>query len=179
MATGADVRSIPALAEWLAALKVFQTAAADAVGGTNMELRRAVDWVADQAQLWKREVRNAEEAVVQAKAELNARQFPGYDGRMPDTTLQERNLRRANARLDHAHDRVRTCQGWLSRLPKLIEETYAGRAHRLGVFLDTDLERALAVLVRRLDALERYAEVKTDYRAAPVAPPPLSAEGEV
>ena len=57
--------------------------------------------------LWKQATRDCEEDVAQAKAELAARRFPGFDGRMPDTTIQERNLRRAEARLDYARDQVR------------------------------------------------------------------------
>ena len=96
--TGADVRSIPALREWLGAVRVYQSDAADALSGLAQEVRRNVDWVGEQLNLWKRAVRDCEEAIVQAKAELRARQFPDSNGRMPDSTMQERNLRRALAK---------------------------------------------------------------------------------
>ena len=154
----ADVRSIPALREWLAALQVYRTEAQESLFGTSQELRRAQDWVEEQLQLWKRAGRDCEEAIVQAKAELVARRFPGHDGRMPDTTLQERNLRRAQAKLEHAEERTRKCQAWASKLPKLIEETYSGKAHRLGLFLTDDLEKAGSELARQIESLERYSE---------------------
>ena len=95
---------------------------------------------------------------------------------MPDTTVQEINLRRAHARLDYAEDKVRTCKAWLSRLPKQVEETYTGAGNRLANFLDSDLPRGLLGLDRRLDALERYADLRTDYASGTsVSPPP--AEG--
>ena len=64
---------------------------------------------------------------------------------------------------------MRACQSWMSRLPKIVEEVYSAKGHRLQVFLDTDLERGVADLVRRVEALERYAAL-----AADTAPPPSS-----
>ena len=154
----ADVRSIPALREWLAALQVYRADAQESLFGTAQEIRRAQDWVAEQLQLWRRAAREGEAAVVQAKAELNARRFPGHDGRMPDTTLPERNLRRAVAKLEHAEERARVCQAWMGKLPKVIEETYSGKAHRLGLFLSDDLEKAGGELARQIESLERYSD---------------------
>lgn len=162
---GADVASIPALRDWQAAVAVYRTNVAESLAGIAMEIRRGIDWVAEQGALWQRAVRVCEEEVVQAKAELTARKFPGFDGRMPDTTVQERNLRRAKARLEHAGERVRNCKAWLIKLPKQIEESYAGAGNRLGLFLDADLVRGLAVLDRRIESLERYAELRTDFSA--------------
>ena len=179
MPAGADVRSIATLREFVAAVQVYRAAVGDAVGGVNQEVRRAVDWVAEQGQQWSRAVRECEEALTQAKAELAARRFPGFDGRMPDTTLQERNVRRAAARLDHATDRVKACKGWVGRLSKLVDEAYTGKAHRLQTFLDADMARGLADLGGRVDALERYAEAAPDFAPAPVTPaaPPPAPEG--
>src|ERR687893_309705 len=106
MAAGADVSSIPALRDWLAALAVYNSETGEALAGINMEIRRGFEWVAEQLHLWQKAVRECEEEVVQAKAELAAKKFPGWDGKMPDTTVQEKNLRRAQARLEHAEEKV-------------------------------------------------------------------------
>lgn len=161
-APGADVRSIPTLRAWHAAVTDFRDAAADAVAGFNQEVRRAYDWIDEQQRLWQRAVKECEEEVTQAKAELAARKFPGWDGKMPDTTIQERNLRRAKARLEHAEEKVVTCRKWAGALPKQVDETYSGSAHRLSTILDLEVARGLAVLGRQIDALDRYAELKLD-----------------
>lgn len=171
-APGADVRSIPALRDWLGAMTVYRDAAADAVSGINQEIRRGYDWIDQQTSLWQRAVRQCEEEVTQAKAELAARKFPGWDGKMPDTTLQERNLRRAKARLEYAEEKAATCRKWAAALPKQVEETYSGSGHRLTTVLDVDVARGMAVLARRLDALERYAGMTLDVASA--APPAVS-----
>ncbi|WP_316311672.1 hypothetical protein, partial [Clavibacter michiganensis] len=124
----------------------YRDAAADAVAGINQEIRRGYDWIDQQLSLWQRAVRDCEEEVTQAKAELAARKFPGWDGKMPDTTLQERNLRRAKARLEHAEDKVTVCRKWAGALPKQVDETYSGAGHRLSTVLDVDVARGLAVL---------------------------------
>lgn len=169
MASGADVRSVATLREWLAALAVYQDDASNALAGVNMELRRGLDWIDEQLHQWQHAKRDAEEAVAQARAELSARQFPSWDGRDPDTTLQERNLRRAEAWLDHCEEQIRKCRGWVAKLPKLIEELYTGHGHRLQTFLEGDLARGLADLNQRLEALERYTGDRTDYRSSPSA----------
>jgi hypothetical protein len=163
MAPGADVRSIDSLRDWCAALQIYVHDVSEALGGINMEIRRVFDWIDEQRSLWERAVRVCEEEVVQAKAELAARKFPNWDGKMPDTTVQERNLRRAIARLEHAHERVQSCRTWASRLPKIAEETYTARGHRLGNFLEAEVARSLGALARRVESLEQYAGLKNDF----------------
>ncbi len=172
----ADVRAIDALREWLGALATYKSEAGEALGGFRLEVGRGTDWVADQMHLWQRSIRKCEDAVVQAKAELSARQFPDVNGRMPDTTVQERNLKRAKVRLEHAQDKVATCRKWLTHLPKVIDEVFSGPANRLSNTLEGDVPRGMATLERQIDALERYAELKTDFSTspsiAPVSPSP-------
>jgi hypothetical protein len=174
MSPGADVRSIDGLREWVAAAQVFGHDAAEALGGVRVEIRRAFEWVNEQGELWARAVRSTEQEVVQAKADLAARRFPGFDGKMPDTTLQERNLRRAEAKLEHAREQVRRCRSWASRLPKVVEEAYSARSNRLQNFLEGELPKALAGLARRVEALEQYADLRADFSSAPsnLPPPP-------
>jgi hypothetical protein len=178
MPEGADVASIEALRDWLAALAVYRDEIGEALAGVQIEIRRGLEWVSEQSALWQRAVRDCEEEVVQRKAELATKKFPTWDGRMPDTTVEVRNLRRAQARLEHAEEQVRKCKSWLGRLPKLVEESYTLHGHRLQIFLEGDLTRGMAVLDRRIDALERYAGLKTDYSSGPSAVPPPAPEGQ-
>src|SRR5438093_1257326 len=144
MADRADVRSIDAVRDWHAALTEYGCLLAEAAAGVQLELRRGYEWLHEQQSLWQRAVRECEEEVVQAKAELSARKFPDWSGRMPDTTVQEKNLRTAKARLEHAEDQVVRVRAWIGRLPKMIEELYDGPARRMTNFLDAELPVALA-----------------------------------
>jgi len=183
MADGADVRSIDALRDWHAALTTYGDTLAEGMSGVELEIRRGFDWLHEQLGRWQRAVRDCEEEVVQAKAELAARKFPGWDGREPDTTVQEKVLRRAKAALEHAHDQVEKTRGWIGRLPKVIDEVYRGPSHRLVLLVEADLQKGLTALDRRLAALESYAGLRADYAPAPSVssvpmPPPPAAGGD-
>src|SRR5436189_2582525 len=106
MPDAADVRSIDAVREWHAALATYGETLAESLAGVEMEIRRAHDWLGEQLSAWQRAVRDCEEDVTRAKAELSQRKFQTFDGREPDCTVQERSLRRARARLEHAEDQV-------------------------------------------------------------------------
>lgn len=169
MDPGADVRAVDGLQDWHNALALFREEGIEALNSISMEIRRAFDWVDEQAKLWQREKREAEEDIVQAKADLAQRKTPDFNGRIPDTSVQEENLARAKARLEHAEDQVDTCRKWSVRLPKMINEDYEGPGRRLGNFLDAELAAAIAKLAGRIDAIHNYMAVQ------PVAAPPKPA----
>jgi hypothetical protein len=164
----ADVRSITAVIDWRADLTNYGDMLAEAMAGVEMEIRRASEWIEEQRARWVRAVRDCEQDVVQAKAELAQRRFPTWDGRMPDCTVQEKNLRLAKARLEHAEEKVQTCRQWSARLPKLIDEMFTGPSRRLRSALELDVPNALAELARRIAALESYAGLRPDYAPAPL-----------
>ncbi len=164
---GADVRSIDALREWLIALSNYRSSAVEVQSGLELEIRRAFDWLEDQVKRWKTAVKDCEEEVLQAKNALSGRKFTDSTGRMPDTTVQERDLRRAKARLEHAEEQVAKCRSWLLKLPKLVEENYTGAARRLRTILEADMPGAMAGLERKIAILDSYAELQPDFAPAP------------
>ena len=146
MTPGADVQAFDALQDWHNALCVFRTEASESLGSISLEIRRAFDWIDEETKSWLREKRSAEDDLVQAKAELSQRKTPNFDGRIPDTSVQEENLARAKARLRFAEEQVDICRKWNVKLPKLINEAYEGVGRRLGNFLDAELAVAIADL---------------------------------
>ena len=162
MNTGADVRSLEALQEWYANLTGFGAEAKEALGAVTQQVHRAVPYLEDQIQTWGGRARVAWDEVVRAKAELNNRRQPNFDGRIPDCTVQERALRRAEAKLAFCQRQQEVARRWLTQLPRMIGETYDGPSRRLVAFLEGDLPKALAELDRKLDALERYVEARRD-----------------
>src|SRR5437899_2985212 len=143
MNPGADVQAIDALQDWHNAVCLFRDEALDALGSIGLEVRRAFDWIDEEAKAWHREAREAEQAVVQAKAELSQRKTPNFADRIPDTSVQEENLARAKSRLRFAEDQMDVCRKWAVRLPKMISEDYEGPARRLNNFLEMDLPVAI------------------------------------
>ncbi len=177
MADAADVRSIDAVREWHAALAEYGDTLAESLAGVELEIRRAYDWLEEQLSRWQREIKDCQEEVTRAKAELSQRKFQTFDGRQPDCTVQEKALRLAKAKLEHAEDQVTKCRQWIGRLPKMVDELYVGASRRLSNFIEAELPKGLADLGRRIAALESYANLRADYAPTPtsssvVAAPP-------
>ena len=95
---------------------------------------------------------------MQAKAELTRRKMLPIIGKNPDTTEQEKALKRAQARLAEAEEKLAICRQWLPRLRRAIEE-YEGTARPLGNWLEHDLPRAAATLEQRIAALQAYVGI--------------------
>jgi DNA repair exonuclease SbcCD ATPase subunit len=161
MNAGADVTDVEVLRDWLASLTTYRSEVQEAMSTFRAELQRAQAWVVEQLQLWQRAVRKRDDAVVQAKAELAQKRFPDFSGRMPDTTVEERTLRRAQAALEEAEERVRACRHWTVQLPRLIDEQYHGVAGQLSQFLDADVPRGAAMLEQRIESLEMYLGLRS------------------
>ena len=160
MEAGADVRAVQALQDWHGQLSRFRQEALEALSMLRLEIRKSFDWIEDTARDWKFEIRDAEEEVVRRKAELAQRETPNFDGRIPDTSVQEKNLARAKARLEYAHDQVEACRRWAGKLPKMISEEYDATARQLANMLETDVPNAMARLTEQVVALERYLDIR-------------------
>jgi len=154
----ARITSIEALAAWKAAVCIFGDAGKDAICAVEMELRRAFDWLDEQAKHWRSEVRRREEAVLQAKNELTRKKMLPIIGKHPDTTEQEKALRKAQLRLAEAEEKIETCRRWAIELRRNADE-YEGTARQLSGWLEGDLPRATATLEQRITALEQYASM--------------------
>ena len=175
MADRADVRSIAAVIDWHASLTTYGEMLDESMAGVDLEIRRIYEWLNEQLARWQRAVRDCEEEVTRAKGELRNRKFPTWDGREPDCTVQEKALKLAKARQEHAEEKVETVRQWLGRLPKLIDETFTGPSRRLRSMLEAELPVALVELTRRVESLESYAGLRPDYAPGPTTSEPSSA----
>jgi ribosomal protein S20 len=164
--SSAQVHSVERLADFKAALQTFADKAKDAMSSNAMEIRRAQDWLARQLQLWKSEIRRAEEAVVVAKNELARKKMMRISDRPPDTTDQEKALRKAQARLAHAEAKRDNAKAWLRQLPDAIEE-YDGQARPFQDVLDHNLAKMIAFLEQKIAALEEYQRINPASGGAP------------
>jgi chromosome segregation ATPase len=154
----AQVHAIERLTDFRAALQTFADKAKDAMSSNQMEIRRSIDWLESQLQLWKSEIRRAEELVFQAKQELTRRKMMKIGDRTPDTTAQEKELRKAQARLEHAEEKRDNTKSWLQRLPDDVEE-YDGLARPFVDFLEHDVPKMILFVDQKIAALEAYQRV--------------------
>lgn len=154
----ARVSSIEALAAWKEAVCLFGDAGKNALCSAELEVRRAFDWLEEQRKHWQVEVRRREELVLQAKNELTRRKMMPIIGKHPDTTEQEKALRKAQMLLAEAEEKVESCRRWAGELRRAVEE-YEGTARQLSSWLEADLPRECAKLEQRIVALEQYASM--------------------
>jgi hypothetical protein len=167
MIQAANVLAIEVLTELKEALCLFKHDGQDALGSVEMELRRAFDWLDGQLSYWKKEVRQRQEEVIQAKNDLARRKMESIAGRQPDCTEQQKALARAQQRLREAEDKVVACRRWQPALQRAVDE-HIGPVRRLTAMLDGDWPRALALLDHKIAALDAYTSLAPP--SAPVLP---------
>jgi hypothetical protein len=175
MSPGADVQDLEVLKDWFAALTQFRTDVLNGVTSVSLALQRAGEWLLEQQQLWRRQIRQAEDEVVQARTDLRNRQYEEKAGHHPDTTVQEENVRKALARLEFCHERLEATRRWQVKLPTVIQDVYEGPGRRLRYFLEAELPRALGLLDRQIGSLEQYLGLQAPVTRAASAAPNTSA----
>ena len=154
----AHVNSLQRLADFQAALQTFADRGKDAMSSNGMEIRRSLDWLNSQLQMWKAEIRHAEELVFVAKNELARKKMMRISDRPPDTTEQEKQLRKAQARLAHAEEKRDNTKTWLRQFPDAVEE-YQGQARPFQDSLEHDLVKMVSFLEQKIAALEAYQQM--------------------
>jgi hypothetical protein len=167
MSESARVTSIEALKDFRAALIVFCEEAKESLSAVDMETRRTVDWLAQQLAGWQRALRDRQEEVSKAKAELFRRQLPAISGEKPDCYEQKKALRRAQERLREAEEKIDRCKQWARELPRAVDE-YAAPAQQLAQFVEGDPPHAVILIDRILDTLDAYT----------ATPPPVTPLGQ-
>ncbi|MBC8869471.1 MAG: hypothetical protein H8E44_08640 [Planctomycetes bacterium] len=162
MGGSAKITSTDAVRHFKVALQEYEAELRDAITQLLLEMRRAIDWLEhDRARYWPQEVRNASDALVQARSDLSrAETSIGADDRRSN---YEKKLayEAAKRRLRNAEQKVRAIRKWRVELRQRADE-FEGRLGRLANFLDADLPRGVAALERMAVALDKYTE-----RAAP------------
>jgi hypothetical protein len=156
----AQVYELQRFADFSAAVQTFVEKAKDAMGANAMAIRRLQDWLETQLDLWKTEIRRAEEAVFIAKQELVRRKMMRIGDNKLDTTEQEKVLRRAQARLAFAEEKRDHTKAWLRKFPDAVEE-YDGQAKPFQDMLDNEMVKMIAFLQQKLAALEAYRQIQS------------------
>jgi hypothetical protein len=165
----ARVTSLDLLRDFRAALATFKAEGQDALTANALDVRRAFDWLMERRQSWVKAVRDCQDEVTQAKADLFRKQKLHPGDRPPDCTQEIKALKRSEARLEHAEEQVEKCRRWEPVLHRATDE-YEGPARQLGAMLEVDLPKALNLMDRLLAALEEYVAVTPNRAPSPPAP---------
>lgn len=160
MASSARVTSVQAIAEFKSALLGFCQEAKEVLASIDMEIRRMSDWVErDRLSFWQREIRNCQEELAQAKADMFRKQITRISGQNPDFLEERDALRLATYRLKEAEEKVQMCRRWGARqLPRAVDE-YQGPGRQLGALVEGNPPGNVIVLERVIRSLEAYLEL--------------------
>jgi hypothetical protein len=159
MSEQAQVRSIEAIKDFRAVFATFGEDAAAALGAVEMEIRRTQQWLEnEQFHYWQRQIRERHDDVAIAKSELARKRLRGSPDNPVDLTEEKKALRLAQRRLEEAEEKLEETRKW-ARLVEKASLEYQGFARQLENYLDTDLERGLALLGRMIESLEAYANL--------------------
>jgi len=157
MTHSAQVRSTEAIESFRGALAHFEQRAQDAIEMLQAELQRAVEWVEhDRPSYWKKQTHRAEQAVHDAKLELERCLMTPVAGERPACREQRANLKKVQARLATCREKSERLKHWKRQLHHEMFE-YTGRVSHLKRILETELPMArvrLRQIVRRLDAYQ-------------------------
>jgi hypothetical protein len=161
MASSARVTSVQAVADFRAALLAFCQEAKEVLASIEMENRRMTDWVErDRLSYWQREIRNRQEEVSQAKADLFRKQITRISGQHPDFIEERDALRLATYRLEEAEEKVQLCRRWGGRqLPRAIDE-FQGPGRQLAGMVEGNPPGIVLFLDRVIRSLEAYLDLE-------------------
>ena len=158
--SSANVANIEAVRATRQALRQFADDVNNALVTLDLEARRPIEWIEhDRTQYWPREVRKASDWVSEARLALQRCELT-IDSDHRKTCYDERKqLEKAKRRLYLSEDKVRAVKRWRLEVRKEVEE-FQVQVAKLQRYLETDFERALAVLDRMAQALDRYVQVQ-------------------
>jgi len=168
MSQSAKVTSIDVLPLLTAALQKFRSEGASAMDDLETELRRALDWIHhDRKDYWTRELHRAQEALVQARLQLQqALVVRRVADREPSCVDEKRAVERARRRVETAQRKIEAVRHWTGVLDRATDDFRRART-QFSAWLDIDLARAAAALDHMSESLVSYISLET-----PEAPPP-------
>jgi hypothetical protein len=122
-----------------------------------MEVQRGRDWFEqDRMPYWRKEVRKAQESLVEALNRLERKRLSLDSSDSPSCHEEEQAVRQNQRRLRYSEGKVITTQRWLHTVLHETDE-FRNLLAKLQHLADSELPRALAALGRRTQALDKYA----------------------
>lgn len=174
----ANVRSLEAIETVRAALVTFRDEVEQALAMIDIEMRRVLDWLEhDRPPFWRKQVRDANDAVTEARAALHrCLMYPTGDER-PSCYEERAELKKAEAWLVYCDEKSERLRHWIREIRHEMFE-YEGRISQLKDIVEIDVPQATAILARLLVRLHEYQSIRThtDGLATPAASETLAAE---
>jgi hypothetical protein len=157
----ANVRSLDAIEAVRTALLAFREELEQAVTMIDLEIRRTLDWLEhDRPGYWRRQLRDAQDGVTQARAALHrCLMYPINDER-PSCYEERAELKKAEARQTYCDEKSERLRYWIREVRHEVFE-YEGRISQMKEIIEYDVPRSIAILDRLLVHLHDYQSIRT------------------
>lgn len=162
MGETAQVISIDTLRALYEGMVLYREDARNALISTEMECRRASDFLNHQRLYWAEELKRRKEKLAMARSELHRKKLQAKPGGAVQDSDQKEAVRVATMKVREAEEKIEIVRKWVGPLQHAIDE-YHGKSRPLGDMLEGDVEKSLGLLERMINALEAYVRL---------APPP-------
>ncbi len=182
MSQSARVTSIDVLPLLAAALQKFRSEGAGAVDDVAAQVRRALEWIHhDRKDYWTTELRRSEDALSQARVQLQqAISVRRIGDRAPSCVDEKRAVERAKRRMETARRKLEAVRHWSIALERAADD-FRRNHMQFTSWIDIDISRAVVTLNKMSESLVTYVSLKTaDEVAAEVVVPaePTASAGE-
>ena len=156
----ANVRSLEAIEAVQAALGSFREQIEQSLSMIDIEMRHVLDWLEhDRPRHWRSQVRNAQDAVTEARANLHrCLMYPIADER-PSCHEERAALKRAEAKLVYCEEKAERLKHWIREVRHEMFE-YDGRITQLTELIEYDVPKAVSILKQLMLRLEEYRAVR-------------------
>jgi len=176
MQSGAHVTSLTALEDVRAGVCMF----ADEVGGAlailQSEIGRFVEWLEhDQLSYWKREIRQREERLAEAKTDLHRCLAATIDPERTPSCYQEKKLvESCKRRLEEAEQKFAAVRRWIPIVKQAVFE-YTLKVEPLQSAVSADMPRAAAAIDSAIARILAYVDASPTRRPESLATEPRGA----
>lgn len=165
----ASVHSFDAIVRVREELQKFAHRSGEGLSELDGEIRRLIDWVEhDRPAFWKEQLRKAFDAEAEAKNNLNRCLMYPINDEQPSCAEERAELKKATARLQYCEEKRKRVREWSQKLRHELHE-YHGRVSQLKQATEIDTKTSSALLLRAVEALEKYAAGSPTGKA-PAAP---------
>jgi multidrug resistance efflux pump len=155
MNPAANVNNVDGIVTFQAGLSHFMEKAKDALLNVDMDLRRTKEWLSEMYSFWSAEIRKAEELYTQAMLNLKRKKMMKVGERTPDTSEEEKEVRKCQARLEHAQEKLEYTKHWLRAFPEASLD-YEGPARQLKTQVENVIPTMTEQLQQKIEALKNY-----------------------
>lgn len=154
----ANISSIDAVRSFHEALVQLEADVQDALVLLELESRRPQEWIEhDRSRYWPREMHKASDAVNEARLAVERCELAVNPADRQASYEARKALEKAKRRLRETEMKIEAVRRWRIQIKKEVEEFKVQAAH-LRNFLESDLPRSRAVLVKVSDALGGYVQ---------------------